>query len=206
MSKTEENRARITEDPIGRTLFRLTVPMIFGILSMVAFNLADTFFVGKLGKEQLAALSFTFPVVLFVGSLALGIGMGTSAVISRAIGSKDYHKVHRLVFDSLLLGIIVVGVGVAAGLCTIRPLFRLLGARGTVLDYIEEYMSIWYIGMVFVVVPMVGNNIIRATGDSKIPGLLMVIGAAVNFSWILCLSSAWVLFRPWAFKEPRRRP
>jgi len=182
MDKTERNKIRLTEDPIGGTLFRLAVPMIFGILSMVAFNLADTYFVGKLGKEQLAALSFTFPVVLFINSFALGIGMGASAVISRAIGRKDYSKVHRLVFDSLLLGLLVVGIGAATGLLTIRPLFRLLGARGIVLDYIDEYMSIWYIGMVFVVVPMVGNNIIRATGDSKIPGLLMVIGATVNFS------------------------
>lgn len=182
MSKTEENRIKLTEGPIGKTLFFLAVPMIFGILSMVAFNLADTFFVGNLGKEQLAALSFTFPVVLFVNSFALGIGMGTSAVISRAIGSENYGKVQRLVFDSLLLGLIVVGIGAAAGLLTIRPLFGLLGAEGIVLDYIEEYMGIWYIGMVFVVVPMVGNNIIRATGDSKVPGLLMVIGALANFS------------------------
>lgn len=155
--------------------------MILGILSMVAFNLADAFFVGRLGKEQLAALSFTFPVVLFVNSLSHGIGMGTSAVISRAIGSKNYRKVRRLVFDSLLLGILVVGIGVVAGLFTIRSLFTLLGARGAILDYIAEYMKIWYIGMIFVVVPMVGNNIIRATGDSKTPGIIMTIGAGANF-------------------------
>jgi len=180
MNRTELNRKRLIEDPIGKTLFRLALPMIFGILSMVIFNLADTFFVGKLGKEQLAALSFTFPVVLFIGSLAQGVGMGTSAVISRAIGGKDYDKVHRLVFDSLTLGILIVGIGVAIGLLTIEPLFQLLGAEGIILDYIEEYMGIWYIGMIFVVVPMVGNNIIRATGDSKTPGMVMVIGAAAN--------------------------
>ena len=108
MNKKELNRTRLIEDPTGKTLIRLTLPMILGILSMVAFNLADTFFVGRLGKEQLAALSFTFPVVLFVNSLSHGIGMGTSAVISRAIGRKNYMKVRRLVFDSLLLGILVV--------------------------------------------------------------------------------------------------
>jgi putative MATE family efflux protein len=107
--------------------------------------------------------------------------MGTSAVISRAIGSKNYRKVRRLVFDSLLLGILVVGIGVVAGLFTIRSLFMLLGARGAILDYIAEYMKIWYIGMIFVVVPMVGNNIIRATGDSKTPGIIMTIGAGANF-------------------------
>ena len=182
MKNTEINRSRLLQDPVGRTLMRLALPMIFGILSMVVFNLADTFFVGRLGKQQLAALSFTFPVVLTISSLAQGIGMGTSAVVSRAIGSENYTRVRRLATDSLFLGVIVVGLFAAAGLLTIRPLFSLLGAQGVVLDYIEEYMSVWYYGMIFVVVPMVGNNIIRATGDSKTPGMVMILGAAANLA------------------------
>jgi putative MATE family efflux protein len=182
MQRTEINRTRLLEEPVGGTLMRLAVPMIFGILSMVVYNLADTFFVGRLGKEQLAVLSFTFPVVLTVSSLAQGIGMGASAVVSRAIGSKDYQRVRRLASDSLSLGLLVVSIGAVAGLFTIRPLFSLLGAGGVVLEYIEQYMRVWYIGMLFVVVPMVGNNIIRATGDSRTPGIIMVIGAAANLT------------------------
>lgn len=180
MKNTQINRTRLLQDPVGRTLMRLALPMIFGILSMVVFNLADTFFVGQLGKQQLAALSFTFPVVLTISSLAQGIGMGTSAVVSRAIGGEDYMRVRRLATDSLVLGLILVGLFAAAGLLTIRPLFSLLGAQDVVLDYIEEYMSVWYYGMIFVVVPMVGNNIIRATGDSKTPGMVMILGAGAN--------------------------
>jgi putative MATE family efflux protein len=181
MSKTETNRTRLLEAPVGRTLAKLTVPMIFGILSMVLYNLADTFFVGKLGKEQLAALSFTFPVVMIIGSLAQGIGLGAAAAVSRAIGGQDYHRVRRLATDSLALGLLVIAVGVVAGLLTVEPLFSLLGARGAVLEYIGEYMRIWYVGVIFVVVPMIGNNILRATGDTKTPGLIMVLGAAANF-------------------------
>ena len=168
------------EGPVGPTLFRLAVPMVFGILSMVAYNLADTFFVGQLGSDQLAALSFTFPVVLTIASLAQGIGMGTSAVVSRAVGAAEYDRVRRLTADSLILGLTVVGVFAGVGLLTIDPLFSLLGARGVILDYIREYMEVWYLGMIFVVVPMIGNNIIRATGDSRTPGMVMVIGAAAN--------------------------
>ncbi|MEX2443637.1 MAG: MATE family efflux transporter [Alkalispirochaeta sp.] len=180
MKNTEINRTRLLEDPVGPTVLRLAVPMVFGILSMVAYNLADTFFVGRLGTQQLAALSFTFPVVLTISSLAQGIGMGTAAVVSRAIGAGEYERVRRVGTDSLLLGVLIVGVGAVAGILTIEPLFSALGAQGVVLDYIDEYMRIWYIGMVFVVVPMVGNNIIRATGDSRTPGTVMVVGAAAN--------------------------
>jgi len=182
MSKTEENRTRMLEGPVGKTLAALTVPMIFGILSMVLYNLVDAFFVGQLGKDQLAALSFTFPVVMTIGGVAQGLGMGTSAAVSRAIGSGNYEKVRRLATDSLTLGLLVIVIGVIFGLLTVKPLFHLLGARGNVLDYIAMYMRIWYIGMIFVVVPMIGNNIIRATGDTKIPGLIMVLGALMNFA------------------------
>jgi MATE family, multidrug efflux pump len=180
MSYSPKN-ARLTEGPVGKTLIKLTIPMIFGMVGMVAFNLADTYFVGKIGALELAALSYTFPVVFVIASLALGLGMGTSAVISRAIGEGNHQKVQRLTTDSLLLGISLVVCFVIAGLLTIKPLFSLLGASAEVLPLIRKYMTLWYIGMPFVVVPMVGNNAIRATGDTKTPSMIMMTAAGINF-------------------------
>ena len=103
--------------------------MVVGVIGIVLFNLADTFFVGRLGTEELAALSFTFPVVLVIASLALGLGNGASAVISLAIGEGDQHKVRRLTTDSLLLTLLIVALFVVLGLLTIDPVFLLLGAN-----------------------------------------------------------------------------
>ncbi len=172
--------AKLIDGPIGKTLAKMTVAMTFGMMGMVAFNLVDTFFVGKLGTDQLAALSFTFPVVLVVTSIALGLGFGASAVISRAIGEGDHHKVQRLTTDSLLLSIIIVIGFITVGLFTIEPLFKALGATSKIIPYIKSYMRIWYLGMPFVVVPMVGNNAIRATGDAKTPSIIMLIAVCVN--------------------------
>ena len=172
--------AKLIEGPVQRTLIRLTLPMVLGTLGMVIFNLSDTFFVGQLGTNQLAALTFTFPVVLVVGSLAMGLGIGASAVISHAIGEGNYNKVKRLTSDSLTLSLIFVGFFALVGLFTINPLFRLLGASGEILTYISQYMTIWYLGVVFVVIPMVGNNAIRASGDTKTPGLIMVFASFIN--------------------------
>jgi putative MATE family efflux protein len=154
--------------------------MIVGIVGMVAFNLVDTFFVGRLGTRELAAMGFTFPVVFVVAGLALGLGMGASAVISRAIGQGDQRRVRRLTTDSLFLSVILVGILVVIGLVTIDPLFRILGATPDILLLIRSYMIIWYPGMVFVVVPMVGNNAIRATGDTKTPSIIMLVAVGVN--------------------------
>lgn len=62
----------LTDEPVAKTIMELTVPMIFGMFSMVIFNIVDTYYVGKLGTDQMAALTFTFPVVLILGSLARG--------------------------------------------------------------------------------------------------------------------------------------
>lgn len=178
--QSKTSKAKLIEGPIGKTLTKMTIAMTLGLMGMVAFNLVDTFFVGKLGTDQLAALSFTFPVVLVVSSIALGLGLGASAVISRAIGEGDHHKVQRLTTDSLLLSVIIVIGFVIIGLFTIEPLFKVLGATSKIIPYIKTYMRIWYIGMPFVVVPMVGNNAIRATGDAKTPSIIMLVAVCVN--------------------------
>jgi putative MATE family efflux protein len=173
-------KAMLTEGPIAKTLVTLTLPMILGIIGIVVFNLVDAYFVGQLGTAELAAISFTFPVVFVLGSVAMGMGIGTSAVVSRAIGQGDHRYVQRLTTDSLSLAIVIVLVFVIIGLFTIEPVFTLLGATPDLMPLIKEYMVIWYTGMAFIVVPMVGNNAIRATGDTKTPSIVMLVAAGVN--------------------------
>ncbi len=177
---TRTRQARLIEGPIPQTLVKLTLPMLVGIFSMLAFNLVDTFFLGRLGTEPLAAISFTFPVVMAIGSVALGLGVGAAALVSRAIGTGDDAQVRRLTTDSLALALVIVGVFIIFGLLTLEPMFRMLGADETTLPLIRQYMVIWYPGMIFVVVPMVGNNAIRATGDTKTPSLIMLSAVMVN--------------------------
>lgn len=179
-TNTNTNRAILTGGSVGKTLVKLTWPMVFGILGMITFNLVDTFFVGQLGTLELAALSFTFPVVMVISSLALGLGIGTTSVVSRAIGEQDEAKVRRLTTDSLILSCLIVGVIVVIGWMTIEPVFRSLGASSEILPLVKQYMRIWYPGMIFVVVPMVGNSAIRATGDTKTPSAIMLAAVTVN--------------------------
>ena len=170
----------LTTGPVRDRLVKLTLPMVGGIFAIVAFNLADTYFVGQLGTNQLAAMSFTFPVVMTLGSLALGLGVGASSIIARAIGEGDHSRVQRFTTNSLTLGVVAVALLSTVGLLTIDPLFTALGAGPEVLPYVRQYMQVWYFGMVFLVIPMVGNSAIRASGDTGTPSLIMMLSAGFN--------------------------
>jgi putative MATE family efflux protein len=156
--------------------------MVFGIISMVAFNLVDTMLVGRLGATELAALSYTFPVVMVIMSVAMGLGTGASAVISVAIGEGDHRRVRRLTTDSIFLSLVIVIVFVIAGQLSIDTVFSALGAPPHILRLIKQYMRIWYFGVICVVVPMVGNNAIRASGDTRTPAVIMTIAAFINLA------------------------
>ena len=180
MDRSSGANPLLTEGPIGKMLFRLTIPMLFGIIGTIAFNLIDAYFIGQLGTRELAAISFTFPVIFILGGISFGLGVGASAVISKAIGEKDQQKIARLTTDSLVLALIIVSVFTILGYLTIDPVFMLLGADSETLPLIRSYMQIWYPGMIFLVIPIVGNNAIRATGDTKSAALIMVVGVLVN--------------------------
>lgn len=171
---------RLTTGSVLRHLVGMSAPMAWGILAVISFNVADAYFVGQLGTQPLAALSFTFPVVMTVMSLALGLGIGVASVLSRTLGSQGGEEVRRLTTDSLVLAFLIVLAFVALGLATIEPLFTALGADAATRALIADYMVIWYLGMPFLVVPMVGNNVIRASGDARAPSLIMTVAALLN--------------------------
>lgn len=175
-----ENEAKLITGDIKKHLIDMTLPMIFGLLGVMLFNLTDTYFIGKLGAKQLAALSFTFPVVMVIQSLAVGLGLGTAALASRLIGEDKKKEAAILSTHSLLLGLSIVFILLVTMFLNTDRVFTLLGAEGIVLDYIKEYMYVWYFGMFFVVIPMIGNSVLRSLGDAKTAGLLMVMSASIN--------------------------
>jgi len=170
----------IINDKEGLVIARLTGPMVMGILGIIIFNLVDTFYVGKLGTSELAALSLTFPVVLMISSITQGLGVGMTAAVSKATGQQDREKQKRLITWGLALSFLIVAVFVIVGQLTIDPLFKLLGADEKTLPLVREYMNIWYWGVPFVIIPMTGNAAIRGMGDTKTPSRLMLTAALIN--------------------------
>ncbi len=176
----ESRKPRLTEGSVGRHLVNMTVPVLFGIATMMGQSFIDTWFLGKVGDDALAAFSFGFPILLIVTSIAIGLGAGTSSVVARAIGADNHERAQRLTTDSMLLSFLITVVVAAIGVATINPLFRLLGAPDEMIPMIREFMLILYAGVPFVVVAMVCMASMRATGDTRLPSKLMIGGAILN--------------------------
>ena len=172
--------ARLTEGPVSTAIFSLMLPMILGMLAIVVNNLAGAFFVARVSTEQLAAISFTFPVSFIVGAIAMALGIGTSSVVSRLFGSGNRDEVKRITAHAMLLAVLCGAVMVIIGLNTIDPVFRLLGASEQILPLIHRYMSIYYWGGIFLVAPMIANSVLRASGDAKRPAMIMTTAAVLN--------------------------
>ena len=158
----------------------MSIPSAVGILSILAFNLVDTWFVSLLGTAELAAISFTFPVTFILSSVLIGIGSGLSASLARMLGQGQQESSANFVISGLILGILAVLVLSSIGLTTITPLFAILGATPELMPFIEQYLSIWYIAVIFLVIPMLGNGALRATGNTKFPSLIMVLAGLLN--------------------------
>lgn len=176
MSKSND----LTEGTISKKLIQLTLPMMLGMISMVAFNLIDTYFVGKLGKQELAALSFTFPIIMVIFSVIQGLGIGATALIAKSIGKGDKNKAARETTDSVFLTLLLTGIFITIGLLTIEPTLSMLGANGETATMAGKYMRIWYFALFFVSVPFVGNSAIRSTGDAKTPTYIMLFAVLIN--------------------------
>lgn len=171
---------KLTTGPVGQHLVNMAVPVFLGIITMMGQALIDAWFLGRVGDRALAAHAFSFPILMIVTSVAIGLGAGTSSVVARAIGSGNHGRARRLVTDSLLLSFLITAAVSALGIATIDPLFRLLGAPDDMIPLIRDFMMILYLGVPFVVVGMVGMASMRATGDTRLPSKLMVLGSILN--------------------------
>ncbi|MFT2091582.1 MATE family efflux transporter [Paraglaciecola sp. 2405UD69-4] len=162
------------------TIRKMTAPMIIGMIVMMTFGLVDTFFIGMLGTQELAAISFTFPVTFTVISLNIGLGIGTSAVIAKQLGANKQSQAKETATGALMLTMLMAILLAVLGVCTVDLVFSLMGANQTLLVYIREYMVVWYGAGIFLSMPMVGNSVLRASGDTKTPSFVMASSGLVN--------------------------
>lgn len=180
MGTRSASASSYVDGPIGRTMLRTAFSMLAGTLAISGYNIADTWFVSQLGTVQLAAMGFTFPVIMLIGCVYRGLCIGVMTPVAHALGGKKRKKAARLVTSGLMLMMLASLVIGISGACSISPVFRLCGAGKAVMPYILQYMLIWYVGSFTGTLGMASNDLLISTGDSFPASMLMLAGLGVN--------------------------
>lgn len=165
---------------LAKQLFTMTWPMLFGVLSLMSFQLVDSAFIGQLGVLPLAAQGFTLPLQMVVIGIQVGLGIATTAVISKALGANDTHYAKQL--GGLVLMIGSVGVAVFSLLIWLLryPILSLLSAPETVMPIIDSYWPWWLLSSWTGAVLYFYYSICRANGNTMLPGTMMMLTSGVN--------------------------
>lgn len=185
------NSESLTEGSINRHIFRLSGVMIVGFLAMTLGQLVEIIYLGIVGIEALAAIAFSLPIAMSLSAITRGVGVGASSIVARAAGEGDIELAARTTTHCYLL-ILILTIGISAvGYHTIEAVFRLIGARGSVLSLVTEYTQVWFLGYPLTGFALVSNGIIRSFGNVTFAGFIMVsapivqvcIGPFLIFGW-----------------------
>lgn len=189
-------RVDLTQGPVHSHLIRMATPMIIGLTASMSFTFVDSYFIARLGTDEVAAMGYITRVAMVIFSLSIGLMAGVSSVIARVAGSGDQEEIKKLATNTMYMTLVLSILVTVLGLVTIDPVFRAMGANEQVLPMIREYMVIWYFSPLFIMLPMTGGAVMRALGDTKLQGNLMVISAILN-----AILDPLLIFGMWGFPE-----
>ena len=185
-------------DPIGKLLFRQSVPASIGILVMSLNILIDTIFVGQwIGTNAIAAINVVLPVSFFIAALGMSIGMGGGSIISRALGSNDKIKANKTFGNQLTLTLLFTLSFMTLGLVFMESIIPAFGGKGALYEPAKVYYTVVLYGVPILGLAMMGNNVIRSEGKPKYAMYAMMLPSLSNlildylfiyvFDWGLCL-------------------
>lgn len=175
--------AKLTRGTIRGHLVTQTLPMIFAVAAVMSIGLIDSYFIGQLGSQELAAISFIFPITMALSSLGVGVSVGINSVIARSLGEGDTQRAARqanfgLAF-AITMGILLAGLLLAL----IDPLFRLMQAPPELMPLIRTYMVPFAAGFPLLMGIMGVNGVLRGQGEAKRTSMISLTYASLN--WVL---------------------
>ena len=181
MQNTQEQKYKtMTEAPVRGLIVKLAIPTMISMLVTSFYNMADTFFVGKLGPSATGAVGVVFSVMAIIQAVGFFFGHGSGNYISRALGAHDVSGAESMAatgFFSALIGGPVIMVG---GLLFLEPLALALGSSETILPYAVDYLRWILIGAPYMTASLVLNNQLRFQGNAIYAMVGLVSGAVIN--------------------------
>lgn len=171
---------KMTQTPIGKLISTLSIPTIISMLVTAVYNMADTFFVSKLGTSASGAVGIVFSVMAIIQAVGFTFGMGSGSWISRLLGAKEEEKATEVAatgfYSAIFLGILMSIVGE----WKMDDLMRLLGASETILPFARDYARYILLAAPVMASSFVLNNILRSEGHAKFAMIGITAGGVLN--------------------------
>jgi putative MATE family efflux protein len=176
----------LTNGKEGKLIFQFAAPMLLGNVFQQLFSVVDSIVVGKfVGKEALAAVGASFPVIFIMVSMIIGLVMGTTVVISQYFGAKDFVRVKRAI-DTMYIYSAVAGIiTTIIGLIIAEPLLRMLGLPEEIMPQAVQYLRIYLSGIIIFFGFNGTSAVLRGLGDSKTPLYFLIIATVANIILVL---------------------
>ncbi|MEE4201494.1 MATE family efflux transporter [Erythrobacter sp.] len=177
------NNAKLTRGSIVGHLVGQTLPAIVGVAAIISIGLVDAYFIGQLGEDELAAISFIFPISVALSSLGVGVMVGINSVVSRALGEGDDERAARRANFGIVFAVLC---GIALGVALFASLdlvFALMNAPANLLPIIDIYMQPFALGLPLLLAIMGFNGVLRGQGEARKTSLVSLTYAAAN--WVL---------------------
>ncbi|MGY8942501.1 MAG: MATE family efflux transporter [Flavobacteriales bacterium] len=166
---------------ISKLLIKQAVPATIGILVMSLNMIVDTIFVGQwIGVLAIAAITVVLPIAFLISSIGMGIGIGGSSIISRALGANNPEKAFLTFGNQICLTVILAILFVVLGNVFSVSILNLFGAKGEILPIASEYFGVIIYGVPFLAFAMMGNPTIRAEGKPKFAMYAMMVPSVLN--------------------------
>lgn len=183
MKRTDDGRLQRFLDRPQRALWSMAGPMMAGLTLHTLYGLVDLFFVGRLGPEAVAGLTFVGPLFFTMFALAAGLSTGVTAVVAQAVGRRDPESGRRAALSALALAAVLTVVFIVAGQLMGRDLLRLLGAQGRTAALAWEYLQVLALGFPLVFVSSCLRGVLVGEGDTRTP--MLVLGGATLMNTVL---------------------
>ena len=180
MAEQSTAPASFAEGELSRHVLRLSGVMILSFLSMTLAQLVEAVYLGLVGTQAIAAVTFTFPVLMAIFAATRGIGIGCGAILARAMGAGDRERAAFFTTHGLLLLVAFNLVCAVLLFAFAGPLFHLLGARGEVHDMVVAYIRIAACGLPMFGVSMASTMLMRSIGDAVYPGYVIASGSLLQ--------------------------
>lgn len=187
MQQENAQYRKMTETPVSKLIIMLGIPTTISMLVTNIYNMADTYFVGRLGTSASGAIGVVFGLMAIIQAFGFMFGHGAGSIISRRLGARDVESASRFASTSFFASLVAGGAITLFGFLFLEPLVRLLGSTDTILPYAKTYAGFILAAAPFMASSCVLNNILRYEGHAAIAMVGLTTGSVLNIfgDWLL---------------------